>query len=88
MREVGMVVLDRQDRQDRQDSDAGSAADGGFRHVELRDVELQAEIELVADLVLAASGSEAPLTAADIDRVLGVVPAAPSAAPSTAPSAS
>jgi hypothetical protein len=63
MREVGMVVLDRQD------SGNGGVADDG-----LRDVELQAEIELVADLVLAASGSETPLTAADIDRVLGVVP--------------
>ncbi len=59
-----MVVLDRQD------SDSGGAPDDG-----LRDADLQAEIELVADLVLAASVSDSPLSTADIDRVLGVVPA-------------
>jgi hypothetical protein len=68
MREVGMVVLEGQDSDSVRGS--GDAADDS-----LRDVELQAEIELVADLVLAASGSETPLTAADIDRILGVVPA-------------
>ncbi len=58
-----MVVLDRQD------NGGGDAAEDG-----LRDADLQAEIELVADLVVAASASEAPLTPADIDRILGVVP--------------
>jgi hypothetical protein len=41
---------------------------------DLQDAELQAEIELVSDLVVAASGSDAPLTETEIDRVLGLKP--------------
>jgi hypothetical protein len=39
---------------------------------ELRDPDLQHEIELVTELVLAASASAAPLTDTEIDRVLGL----------------
>jgi hypothetical protein len=41
---------------------------------ELQDADLRDEIELVADLVVAASGSEGPLSLAEIDRILGVEP--------------
>jgi hypothetical protein len=41
---------------------------------ELYDAELQAEIALVADLVLAASASPGPLSTAEIDRILGLTP--------------
>lgn len=39
---------------------------------ELTDDELQDEIELVGDLVVAASSSEGPLSDDEIDQVLGV----------------
>ena len=39
---------------------------------ELTDGPLQDEIELVGDLVVAASASEGPLSEAEIDQVLGV----------------
>lgn len=39
---------------------------------ELTDNALQDEIELVGDLVVAASASERPLTDDEIDKVLGV----------------
>ncbi len=39
---------------------------------ELQDTDLRDEIELVADLVVAASASEGPLSLAEIDRILGV----------------
>ncbi len=39
---------------------------------ELTDDDLQNEIELVGDLVVAASSSEGPLSEAEIDRLLGV----------------
>jgi hypothetical protein len=45
---------------------------------ELTDDALQGEIELVGDLVVAASASERPLTDEEIDRVLGVKHAAQS----------
>ncbi len=40
---------------------------------DLTDGALQDEIELVGDLVVAASASERPLTEAEIDEVLGVM---------------
>jgi hypothetical protein len=40
---------------------------------DLTDGALQDEIELVGDLVVAASASERPLTEAEIDEVLGVI---------------
>jgi hypothetical protein len=40
---------------------------------DLTDGALQDEIELVGDLVVAASSSEGPLTEAEIDEVLGVI---------------
>ncbi|MDF2091625.1 hypothetical protein P0Y31_04665 [Knoellia sp. 3-2P3] len=40
---------------------------------DLTDGALQDEIELVGDLVVAASSSERPLTEAEIDEVLGVI---------------
>jgi hypothetical protein len=39
---------------------------------ELTDDALQGEIELVGELVVAASASDGPLTEEEIDRVLGV----------------
>jgi hypothetical protein len=38
----------------------------------LSDDDLRSEIELVADLVVAASTSDVPLSQPDIDRILGV----------------
>lgn len=49
--------------------------DAGPSHAEpaeLLDSDLQQEIELVTELVLAASASAGPLTDAEIDGVLGV----------------
>lgn len=43
----------------------------------LRDVALEDEITLVGELCVAATSSDRPLTAAEIDQVLGVVPPAP-----------
>jgi hypothetical protein len=40
----------------------------------LTDDDLQSEIELVGDLVVAASSSEGPLSEAEIDRLLGIEP--------------
>lgn len=42
---------------------------------DLTDETLQGEIELVGDLVVAASGSKGPMSEEDIDRVLGISPA-------------
>lgn len=41
---------------------------------DLQDAELQEEIELVADLVVAASASPRPLSVVEIDRILGLRP--------------
>lgn len=41
-------------------------------HADLTDSDMQSEIELVGDLVVAVAGSEGPLTQEQIDRVLGV----------------
>jgi hypothetical protein len=41
---------------------------------DLQDAELQEEIELVSDLVVAASGSDTALTQAQIDEALGLRP--------------
>jgi hypothetical protein len=41
---------------------------------ELEDADLQQEIELVSDVVLAASASDDPLSQAEIDRALGLCP--------------
>lgn len=46
----------------------------------LTDGELQSEIELVGDLVVAATSSEGPLPQEEIDRLLGVKAAEESAA--------
>ncbi len=42
----------------------------------LTDDDLQSEIELVGDLVVAATSSTGPLTQEEIDRLLGVLPEA------------
>jgi hypothetical protein len=41
-------------------------------HAEITDSDLRSEIELVGDLVVAATGSDGPLTEEEIDRVLGI----------------
>ncbi|HET6693400.1 MAG TPA: hypothetical protein VFG97_03785 [Pedococcus sp.] len=41
---------------------------------DLTDGALKDEIELVGDLVVAASASEGPLSEAEIDEVLGIAP--------------
>ena len=43
--------------------------------VRLQDDELLDEVELTANLIVAANQSEAPLSVNEIDQVLGVVPA-------------
>jgi hypothetical protein len=56
------------------------------RSADLLDVALRDEIELVSDLVVAASGSERHFTQAEIDELLGLsedaVPGVPAAASS------
>ena len=42
------------------------------QHDNLTDDDLQSEIELVGDLVVAATSSEGPLPQEEIDRLLGV----------------
>jgi hypothetical protein len=41
-------------------------------HADLTDSDMQSEIELVGDLVVAAASSDGPLTQEEIDRALGV----------------
>jgi hypothetical protein len=43
-----------------------------YAGAELTDDALQGEIELVGDLVVAASASERPLTEEEIDKALGI----------------
>ncbi len=43
----------------------------------LRDVDLEDEISLVGELVVAATSHDRPLTLAEIDLALGLVPATP-----------
>jgi hypothetical protein len=45
------------------------------RSTDLLDVALRDEIELVSDLVVAASGVTRHFTAAEVDELLGVAPA-------------
>lgn len=55
--------------------DLGEPPDGsGPGEAELRDLDLREEIELVADLVVAATASDGRLSLAEIDRILGVRP--------------
>lgn len=42
--------------------------------VRLEDVELLDEVELTADLIVAANQAESQLSASQIDEILGVVP--------------
>ena len=42
--------------------------------VRLEDSELLAEVELTANLIVAANQSEAPLSVTEIDQILGVAP--------------
>ena len=42
--------------------------------VRLQDDELLDEVELTANLIVAANQSDAPMSLADIDRILGVRP--------------
>jgi hypothetical protein len=44
------------------------------QHDNLTDDDLQSEIELVGDLVVAATSSDGPLSQDEIDRLLGVHP--------------
>ena len=62
---------------------AGPEASGDF----LTDGDLQFEIELVGELVVAATSSDGPLPQEEIDRLLGVVPSGAGAAPAAAPPA-
>ena len=45
--------------------------------VDLVDHALLEEVELTAELIVAASVSQAPLSRAEIDRILGVTPTVP-----------
>jgi hypothetical protein len=54
--------------------DVEHAPDSGEPDEDLKDADLQQEIDLVSDVVLAASASDAPLSQAEIDRALGLRP--------------
>ncbi len=43
--------------------------------VTLEDSDLLGEVELTTNLIIAASESDEPLSADEIDRILGIVPA-------------
>ena len=47
------------------------------RSTDLLDVALRDEIELVSDLVVAASSMSRHFTPAEVDELLGIVPSAP-----------
>ena len=47
--------------------------------VTLEDSDLLSEVELTTNLIIAASEADGALTQAEIDAILGVVPAAPPA---------
>lgn len=47
--------------------------------VDLEDDELLAEVELTADLIVAANQSDERLSSEEIDRILGVRPRSPEA---------
>jgi hypothetical protein len=51
----------------------------------LTDGDLQFEIELVGELVVAATSSDGPLSQDEIDRLLGVVPSGAGALPPATP---
>jgi len=53
---------------------------GDYLDVSLVDDELLAEVELTANLIVAAADSDGPLSAADVDRLLfaGLTPQIPS----------
>ncbi|GAA1252173.1 MULTISPECIES: hypothetical protein [Oryzihumus] len=51
----------------------------------LTDGDLQFEIELVGELVVAATSSDGPLSQDEIDRLLGVVPSGAGARPPATP---
>jgi hypothetical protein len=55
---------------DAEDTNLPDAPQSG--EADLSDGELRSEIELVADLVVAASQSDGPLTQEEIDEALGV----------------
>ncbi len=40
----------------------------------LEDLDLLGEVELTTDLIIAATESDVPLSAAEIDQVLGIAP--------------
>ena len=42
--------------------------------VRLEDAELLDEVELTANLIVAANQSESPMSVAEIDQILGVIP--------------
>ncbi len=42
--------------------------------VSLDDAELRAELDLTVQLILAANGSDSPLSRAEVDRILGLDP--------------
>ena len=54
--------------------DVEHAPDSREPDEDLQDAELQQEIELVSDRVVAAAASDAPLSQAEIDRALGLGP--------------
>jgi hypothetical protein len=42
--------------------------------ITLEDSDLLSEVELTTDLMIAATGSDLPLSSAEIDRLLGIAP--------------
>lgn len=57
----------------------------GPEDAELRDAALHDEIELVGELIVAASAVDGPLTPSEIDEALGVAPADAEAVPTGVP---
>ena len=57
----------------------------GHDDEELRDAALHDEIELVGELIVAASTVDGPLSDSEIDDALGICGAVPQASPQTVP---
>ncbi|MEO7060359.1 MAG: hypothetical protein ABI083_11605 [Lapillicoccus sp.] len=59
----------------------------GYDDEELRDAALHDEIELVGELIVAASTVDGPLSESEIDEALGICPVASPPSPRATPTA-
>jgi hypothetical protein len=70
----GVRMLDHEGEHTADSAEPGISSGSADLQDELRDEDLRREIELVSDLVVAASASAGPLSLVEIDRILGLRP--------------